>query len=203
MKKIYLVRHGETDWNRQMRFQGQRDIPLNENGKNQARLLSEYLSTKNFTAIFASPLSRAWETAKIIAGKHSLTPEAVEGLQEMHFGNWEGKIYKEMNETDRLVMEQWFSDPVSNHIPGGESLKQFQKRIQHHYDLLLDNHPAGNLVVITHGGAIKIIVAGILEIPLSKISRLRLLTASLTVILYDSWNNPYLELFNGTGHLQS
>ena len=185
-----------------MRFQGRKDIPLNDQGKNQARLLSEYLSRENFIAVYSSPLSRAWETAKIIAAKHNLTPNAVTGMVELHYGNWEGKNYKDLNATERNRLEQWFSDPVLYTIPGGESLRQFQKRIQHHYDILLDNHREGSLAIVTHGGAIKILVAGILEVPLSRISRLRLVTASLTIILYDDWGNPYLELFNGAGHLQ-
>ena len=184
-------------------FQGREDIPLNNKGRNQARRLSEYLNKENFSAIFSSPLSRAWETAKIIAVNHNLTPDTVEGLAEIHFGNWEGKTFEEMNDADRTALDKWFSDPVLHSIPGGESLQQFQERIQHHYDKLLDNHQEGNLAVVTHAGAIKILVAGILEIPLSRVSRLRLVPASLTIILYDDWGNPYLELFNGDGHLQN
>lgn len=202
MKRVFLVRHGETDWNRQMRIQGRENIPLNNEGRAQAQGISRYLSKKNVAAVFSSPLSRAQETANIIAVEHGLTPAVVDGLAEINFGNLAGKTYAEMDESDRAVMAQWLSDPAQNAIPGGESLQQFQQRLEACYQKLLDNHPAGNLVVVTHAGAIKVLVAGVLEIPLSRITRLRLVTASLTVILYDDWGNPYLELFNGAGHLQ-
>ncbi len=203
MKKIFLVRHGETDWNLQMRFQGKEDIPLNNKGREQARRLSRYLSKENISAVFSSPLSRAWETAKIIADEHNLTSDAVDDLVEINFGNWEGKAYQEMDEPDRAALAQWLLDPALHSIPGGESLQQFQQRLENCYKELLDNHvTTGNMAVVTHAGAIKVLVAGILEIPLARITRLRLVPASLTIILYDDWGNPYLELFNDACYLQ-
>lgn len=202
MKRIFLVRHGETDWNLQKRFQGKENIPLNNKGREQARRLSRYLSQKNISAVFSSPLSRAWETAKIIAFEHNLTPAAVDDLAEINFGSWEGKVYQEMDEPDRAALAQWLLNPALHSIPGGESLQQFQQKLQNCYKKLLDNHVDGNLAIVTHGGAIKVLVAEILEIPLARITRLRLVPASLTIILYDDWGNPYLELFNDSCYLQ-
>lgn len=203
MKRIFLVRHGQTDWNRQMRVQGREDIPLNDRGREQARRLARHLSQKNFSAIFASPLSRARETAEIIAANHNLTPEIASGLAEIDFGDWEGKIYEEMDEHERAAVTQWLSNPTLRSIPGGESLQQFKKRLESCYEEILDNHAGGNMAIVTHAGAIKVLVAGILEAPLARIPRLRLMTASFSIILYDDWGNPYLELFNGTCHLST
>ncbi|NMB35578.1 MAG: histidine phosphatase family protein [Firmicutes bacterium] len=203
MKRIFLVRHGETDWNRQMRVQGREDVPLNDRGREQARRLSRRLGRKSISAIFSSPLSRARETAEIIAANHNLIPETVSGLAEIDFGDWEGKIYGEMDERERAAVTQWLSDPTLHSIPGGETLQQFQKRLEDCYKKLLDNHAAGNMAIVTHAGAIKVLVAGIMEASLAKIPRLRLMTASLSIILYDDWGNPYLELFNDTCHLST
>ncbi len=196
-----MVRHGETDWNRQLRIQGKENIPLNKKGREQAQKISRYLSPTNFSAIFSSPLARAWETSQIIAAEHSLIPAAVDDLAEVDFGNLEGKTYGEMNEPERAKMEQWLSNPGLNAIPGGESLEEFRQRAESCYKKILDNHSDGNLVIVTHAGTIRVLVAGMLGVPLANITRLKLEPTSLTIILYDDWKNPYLELFNGAYHL--
>lgn len=185
-----------------MRIQGKEDIPLNDKGREQARRLSRHLSQNKFSAIVSSPLARAWETAKIIAAAHKLTPIAVNNLIEIDFGSLEGKTYEEMDEPERTAMTQWLSNPKSHSIPGGESLLQFRQRLEDGYNEILDNHSSGNLIIVSHAGAIRVLVAGILEIPLAKITRLKVTTASLTIILYDDWGNPYLELFNDVCYLR-
>jgi alpha-ribazole phosphatase len=201
MQKVFLVRHGETNWNLEMRFQGRGNISLNETGRNQARLLSRRLSNEKFSEVFSSPLLRARETAEIIAAVHGLTPRLVDGLREIFFGDWEGKIYTEMDEKDRNAVDLWMLNPETGTIPGGESFEQFRERTLRSYEELLSTDHERNFLIVTHAGAIKVLVAGILDIPFSRITRLKLSPSSLTTILYDDWRNPYLDLFNDICHL--
>jgi alpha-ribazole phosphatase len=206
MKKIFLIRHGQTDWNIEMRFQGREDVPLNAEGRRQANLLSCYLEQEKFAAIFTSPLSRAVETAEIIAAKHGLIPHPVDGLKEIDFGKWEGLTYDDMDEDGKAHLSRWFLNPDSNPPPGGESFIQFRERICQCYQQILkmvpEVEPETNIGIVTHAGAIKALVANILQIPWEMIARLKISQNSVTIILYDDWDNPYLELFNDTNHLK-
>ncbi|NMB41541.1 MAG: histidine phosphatase family protein [Firmicutes bacterium] len=202
MQKVFLVRHGETNWNLQMRFQGKENIPLNETGKNQAQLVSQRLSSEKFSEVFSSPLLRTLETAKNIAFARDLKPQPVEGLSEIYFGNWEGKVYTEMNEKEQKHVDQWMINPENSVIPNGEQFEDFKDRVLKSYEeLLAADERKENFVIVTHAGAIKVLVAGILGMPFSKINRLRLSPASLTTILYDDWKNAYLDVYNDTCHL--
>lgn len=202
MQKIFLVRHGETKWNLEMRFQGRENIALNENGIKQAGLLSQRLKNEKVRAVYSSPLSRAWETAKIIAVSHGLSPCAVEGLSEISFGSWEGKTYLEMDETEKDAVVRWMNNPEAVTISGGETFKQFRERVLKSYNEVINNNRKENFIIVTHGGVIKVLVAAILHIPFSHLGRLKLSLCSLTAILYDDYGNPYLDLFNDICHLQ-
>ncbi len=202
MQKIYLIRHGETDWNLEKRFQGRENVPLNGKGKKQAQLLARRLKEKELTAVYSSPLSRARETAEIIGAVHGLTPCIVEKLGEISFGSLEGKKYTELNENERKIIDRWMVDPETVSIPRGETFKQFRERILESYNELLNVEQEGDLAIVTHGGAIKVLVADILKVPFSRFAALILFPGSLTTILYDNRRNSYLELFNDVCHLQ-
>jgi len=92
-------------------------------------------------------------------------------------------------------------NPETGTIPGGESFEQFRERTLRSYEELLSTDHERNFLIVTHAGAIKVLVAGILDIPFSRITRLKLSPSSLTTILYDDWRNPYLDLFNDICHL--
>ncbi len=201
MRKVFLVRHGETDWNVKMRFQGREDVPLNELGISEARLLSRCLKDARLEAVFSSPLLRARKTAEIVAFRHGFVPRVVVGLQEIDFGKWEGLTYDDLDEVEKERLSLWLNNPTGHDIPGGEPFRDFWDRIWSTYDCLLQKTD-GNIAVVTHAGAIKVLVAGILKMPLSMVIRLKLSPGSLTTILYDSWGNPYLESFNDTCHLR-
>ncbi|MEW5922083.1 MAG: histidine phosphatase family protein [Bacillota bacterium] len=200
MQKVYLIRHGETEWNRQLRYQGQRDISLNEEGRRQAMLIADYLSQENIEAVFSSPLLRARETAAQIAAKHGLGIHLEECLLEIDFGEWEGRLYTDFEEEQRLIAERWFINPESVSIPGGELYPAFRERVLAGYQRILHGNNKSK-VLVTHAGVIRVIVSAVLEMPANILARLRLSPASLTILLYDDWGNPYLELLNGASHL--
>ncbi|HEY4153209.1 MAG TPA: histidine phosphatase family protein [Pseudolysinimonas sp.] len=146
MTDLYLVRHGETDWNRQRRIQGLTDIPLNETGRAQARATGMLLTRRRWDAIFSSPLDRARETASIIAAEVGLAePTLVDALVERNYGQAEGM--------DWLQVETRF--PHGTVVPGRESREQVGARVIPALMELAANRPGEALLVVSHGGAIR------------------------------------------------
>ncbi len=200
MQKIYLVRHGETNWNQELRYQGQRDIPLNEEGYRQAKCISDFLAREEIETVYSSPLSRALKTATLIAEKHDLELCVEHGLMEIDFGEWEGRSYNELKKEEQDFAQRWFYSPDTITIPGGESYSDFKERVLKGYGRI--RRVEKNIAIVTHAGVIRVIVATLLDMPAANIARLKLSPASLTVLLYDDWQNPYLELYNDCCYLK-
>jgi broad specificity phosphatase PhoE len=149
MTDLYLVRHGETDWNRQRRIQGLTDIPLNETGRAQARATGMLLTRRRWDAIFSSPLDRARETASIIASEVGLAePTLVDALVERNYGQAEGM--------DWLQVETRF--PHGTVVPGRESREQVGARVIPALMELAAERPGDALLVVSHGGAIRAVL---------------------------------------------
>ncbi len=153
---ILFVRHGETDWNRAMRFQGQKDIPLNALGRRQAarngRVLASLVKTGEWHWV-ASPLGRTRETYEIVRDTSGVTGiEAVfdERLREISFGDWEGMTADEIEETDPAGNQARHADKWGHSIPGGESYAQLATRV----GLWLAD-VSGPTVAISHGGVMR------------------------------------------------
>jgi uncharacterized phosphatase len=151
--RIALVRHGQTDWNRTRRIQGATDIPLNRVGRRQARDAGDRLADGGWDAVYSSPLSRAAETAEIIAGSLGLpAPVAVAGLAERGYGLAEGLTGSE-------VRERFRGAPV----PGREPTDSVLARALEGLDDLAERHPDGGIVVVSHGGVIGALVRWLTE----------------------------------------
>jgi broad specificity phosphatase PhoE len=147
--ELYLVRHGETDWNRRHRVQGLTDIPLNATGRKQARAAGELLSRRTWDGIYTSPLSRATETATIIAGETGLgSPRPVDALVERNYGEAEGLNFAEI---DRRY-------PNRSEVPGQESREAVVARVVPALRELVATHPGESLIVVSHGGAIRAVL---------------------------------------------
>src|SRR5271157_1816710 len=121
MTSIYLVRHGQTAWNKEEVFRGRTDIPLNETGLREAGLAGEYFKGLELHAIYSSPLTRAFQTAQQIARFHPLEVRPLDGLIDMSFGSWEGRSLREVEERDEAHFRQWREQPHLVKIPGGET----------------------------------------------------------------------------------
>ena len=146
MTELYLVRHGETDWNRQRRIQGLTDIPLNDTGREQARATGVLLARRRWDAVFASPLIRARETASIIASELALPdPTLVDALVERNYGAAEG--------LDWMQVESRFPRGIS--VPGRESREQVGARVVPALIALAEQFSGQSLVIVSHGGAIR------------------------------------------------
>jgi len=152
---IVLVRHGETDWNRESRFQGHADTPLNEDGRSQAQELAKLLVAEPVTALYTSPLRRASETAEILAATLDVEARALEALREIDVGAWEGLTIDEVRERypERLD-EDWRSG-----WEDGETYDELERRVVPALVELGSRHDGGHVVGVTHAGPIRAAIA--------------------------------------------
>ncbi len=144
MTEILLARHGETDWNREGRFQGHADPPLNEAGRAQARALAERLAEVELDAIYSSDLRRARETAEIVAAAKGLTVTTDPGLREVDVGSWSGLTRGEI--ADR------FPDAEQH---DGESAEEHLARVLAAVDRIARAHTGGRILIVSHGGSLR------------------------------------------------
>lgn len=201
-QKLFLIRHGETEWNSAFRFQGQTDVPLGDTGRRQARLLAERLKTINFDNIYSSPLSRALETASIIKERASRVSSIVrsDGLSEMCFGNWEGLTLAEVQKNDPARFLSWREDPSSVSPPGGESFDDLVSRAENALNSILLDEP-GNVLIVCHGGTIRAVLVALVGIPPAAVWKVRVDNCSLTAIDLNP-ERAMLRFSNDTAHLR-
>ncbi len=199
--RLYLVRHGETEWNKSLKYQGHRDIPLSEEGRAQAGKIALRLSTEKFNAVYASDLSRAMQTAQIISAFHGLEVKALPELRETNFGLWEGLTYSEIDQQFHDVMKGWRSNPRDTKIPEGESLGEVADRCWAGLNKIIDENPGGNVLVVAHGGIIRIAVATVLGMNLNEYWKIKQDNVSLNIIEFYSKDRAIVCLLNDTNHL--
>jgi broad specificity phosphatase PhoE len=201
MTSIYLVRHGQTAWNKEEIFRGRTDIPLDEIGLRQAELTGEYLKEVEIHAIYSSPLSRAWQTAQKIAQFHNLNVLPLEGIIDMSFGKWEGRAHQEIKETDCETYRQWREEPHLVRLPGGESLNDVRIRAMAALEEVIQNHPGKNLVLVSHRVINKILLCAILGLDNSHFWQITQDPTAINLIRYR--NGKYiLSLVNEICHLK-
>jgi broad specificity phosphatase PhoE len=185
-RRLWLVRHGLTAWNTQQRFCGHTDIPLSARGRVQARWLARQLQNEAIATVFTSDLARARETAEIIASQRAqAVPVQVSAAwREMDFGAWEGLTYAAVAEQFKDQLG-FFSDPEQCSPSGGESLAQVLQRIQDELAAITCSSGSpleGDVVIVSHGGPLRILLCSILEMPFARQWQLRLDPGSLSAI---------------------
>ncbi len=193
----YLVRHGETAWNRDGRIQGHADVGLNEHGRQQMCALAKRLAGCDLAAVYASDLSRAVESAQILVESHSIPVETDPGLREFSYGEWEGLTLEEAearNPEDyacRMAL-----DANAFAAPGGEVTRQLLHRVRRFNERVAARHePSENVLVVAHGGSIRALLVCLLGLPDDRFWRFRIDCGSLSVVS----NHPggrVLELWN-------
>lgn len=155
--RIIAIRHGETAWNVDTRIQGQLDIPLNENGRWQARRLAAALEGETAAAVYTSDLARASETARFVAGVLGRQAVAHQGLRERAFGMFEGRTFAEIDATWPEDAMRWRKRDTGFAPPGGESLEQLHDRVAATAHELAARHPGEQVVFVAHGGVLDIL----------------------------------------------
>jgi broad specificity phosphatase PhoE len=166
---FWLVRHGQTDWNVQGRFQGQADPPLNEIGLSEARALAGQLAGQHFDALYSSDLLRARQTAEIIASATGLEIRIEPCLREINQGEWEGMLFEDIQASHPQIKESRKNASLTFRPPGGESLQEVISRVLPVYDEIAIKHPDGKVMVVSHGVTLAIALSKAQKIPLSRV----------------------------------
>jgi broad specificity phosphatase PhoE len=149
MTRILLARHGETDWNREHRWQGQSDTPLNDTGRKQARALAEELAGEPLDAVYSSDLIRAHETARVVAEQRGLDVVAIRDLRERSFGSLEGLTTDEIQARYPGIELPW-SD--------GETREAMAERVLGALKRIAETHPDAHVLVVSHGGPLRAVL---------------------------------------------
>lgn len=199
--KLFLTRHGQTDWNIARRYQGHSDTALNQIGIHQAEQLAKRLSTETIHAIYSSDLTRAANTAKAIAAFHQLEVHTDTCWRELSFGDWEGMTYEEMSAHSPDLFDAWMKDSLNVSTPNGETLTQLAERVTAAFHALKKNHKDQTVLVVSHSGALQTLIAFTLGVDLSRYWQFRVSQASLSeMTVYE--NSVVLNLFNDVSHLK-
>jgi len=195
-----MVRHGETEWNATRRYQGQQDIELNDKGREQAQKIAARLAKLKFDLIYSSDLKRAKECADLIAAPLGMKVETSSALRERCFGILEGKTRKEAE------VESWWAEFKESKgfvpPPGGETREKMRERVINFADEIASKNVGEMILLVTHGGVIRQIVAEIMQLPKEgkQSTRIRLDNCSLTIAQYDTDSKELLSM-NDISHL--
>jgi broad specificity phosphatase PhoE len=185
--RIYLARHGQTDWNVEGRMQGGTDIPLNATGRQQAAALKDHLKDVRFDAVYSSTLSRSRETAEIVRGQVPLT--SVAGLGERRFGKFEGLLSNAPDTGPEFQRRRW--DP-EDALDGGESWVAFIDRVRSALQTIRTRHPSGSILLVGHGGTNQAILQILLGLSLDDTRAITQENDELYLIELDATGAPRL-----------
>jgi broad specificity phosphatase PhoE len=205
--RLYIVRHGITAWNRELRMQGHTDVPLDVEGRRQAQRIGARLSAAPHApqAVWSSDLSRARETAAAIARALNLTVETTPLLRETMLGEWEGLTRAEIEARgDGELLANYIRDSHRFRPPGSETLEAVWERLQRAAALIRAAHPTGQVAVVGHGGSLRALLCAALDAPADSMRRLWLDNASLSIIEEmndDRGRYGRVTLINDTSHL--
>lgn len=168
---IYLIRHGKTIGCERKRYIGTTDLPLSNEGINEARLLKEYFASINIEKMYLSPLTRCVQTADIISEGRDIEKIIVDELKEIHMGHWEGKTFTYIKERYPVLYEKRGKHIDMFKPPGGESFYELQKRVVPVFENIVRT-TTGNIIIIAHAGVNRVILSKLLDFSLSEIFKL-------------------------------
>jgi broad specificity phosphatase PhoE len=201
MTFVYLVRHGQTAWNKEEIFRGRADVPLNERGLKEAELAAEYFRGKRVDAIYASPISRAIQTAEKIAGVLGLKVVPHSGITDMSFGDWEGRPIKEVEQSDPDRFRLWKEEPHLLKVPGGETLEEVRTRTTAALEEVIPSHAQGTVILVSHRVITKVLICAILGLDNSHFWQIDQDSTAINLIRYKHGKYA-LSLMNETCHLK-
>ncbi|MFP3866797.1 MAG: histidine phosphatase family protein [Desulfobacteraceae bacterium] len=162
MTQIILVRHGQTPWNKDKIFRGSKDIPLNDQGQEEARLAGEWLKDETIHAAYTSPLSRSRQTALTIAQHHNLEVQDLPGLSDLCYGDWEGLPLTEVKLKYADLYRQWETAPHTVRFPGGETLEEVGSRALAAAQDVIQRYPDQVVLLAAHRAVNKVLIAALI-----------------------------------------
>ncbi len=202
MTRLYLVRHGETTWNDEQRFQGHIDVPLNARGWRDAERLATRFADERVDAIYTSDLRRAFDTAEVIARELRKTKICEPRLREANMGELQGMVYAD-------VRARWFSDVptmpcyfVDDAPPGVECLRALQTRLLEAVNDLVVRHANETILIVNHGAGLRVLFCAWLNMPLEDYWKLQFDSASVSQVVLTE-RGAVVALLNDTAHLHN
>ena len=181
--RLLLVRHGETEWNRQGRYQGSVDVPLNATGRRQAKALAAQLSAEPIAAVYSSTLRRAYDTAVPIAAAHGLTVVRDPRLNEINQGLWEGLRPAEIVLRWAALHDQWEREPLTVRLPEGDTLEEVKARVLAALDDILFAWSGQTVCIVAHKVSLAIVKSYALGLPLVDALRVMPPNASIEAVV--------------------
>lgn len=182
MTEIVMVRHGETELNREGIFRGRLDVALNERGRLQAEWVAAALAGEPLDAVYTSPLRRAVDTATAVASAHGLSPIPDEAFNNIDLGAWQGRKKSEVEADEPALWDLWIRDPERLEIPGGETLARVRERATARARTLADLHGGGRFAVVSHRSVLKLLAGALLGFERDSFWRFYLDNAAYSVI---------------------
>lgn len=201
MTKLILVRHGLTKWNNDFRYQGHTDVPLTDEGHQQAERVARRLSEEQVDAVYASDLGRAAQTAQTIAAYHGQPVFLLPALREVNFGLWEGKTHQEVRREYAKNITDWFDRPAEMMIPQGETFQQVKERAYAAILEVVEKHKEKTIIVVSHGGTIRTILCAALELHLNKLWCFKQDNTAVNILEFYK-EKALVSLVNDTHHLR-
>jgi probable phosphoglycerate mutase len=184
--ELIMIRHGVTAWNKERRFQGQIDIPLDDEGLRQAQLLGQSMAGATLAAVYASDLTRARQTAEPLASAIGLPVVAEPGLRERHYGAFEGRTWDELQREHAADFARWRAREPDFSLPGGgETLLALHDRVEATMRALAARHPGSSVVAVTHGGVLDCAYRIATGLGMREPRQHDLLNASINRIIFD------------------
>jgi broad specificity phosphatase PhoE len=201
MTQIILVRHGQTPWNKDKIFRGTVDIPLNDTGREEARLAGEWLKAETIHAAYTSPLSRSRETAEAIARHHGLNVADLPGLGDLNYGDWQGLPLTEVKVKYADLYRQWETAPHTVRFPKGETLDEVRDRALAAVEEVVRRHPGQVVLLSAHRAVNKVLIAAFIGLDNSHFWRIGQDTTAINRFhrVGDVWE---IILVNDTCHLR-
>lgn len=203
--RLFIVRHGETQWNRDGRFQGQQDTDLTDHGLSQGDSVAAYLAGHPFEAVVSSPLKRAHITGKKIAAACNIGQVEIDGdLTEINHGDWEGLLSSDVRERWPRILELWHSTPHTVIMPGegGESLRSVQLRSIRAVENIAGRF-SKDVCVTAHDAVIKVLLCHFLNAPLSSFWSFQIANCSLTIAELREGYPPRVSLMGDAHYLDA
>jgi phosphoserine phosphatase len=180
---LYVARHGETEWNREGRYQGRRESSLTQTGIAQARVLAQALAAHPIARVIASPLRRCVDTARRLAALRGLNVETDDRLIEIAHGDWEGRLRVEIEQNEAATMRRWRAQPELVHFKGGESLDEVRSRWRSFIESL---GGGAELAVVTHDVLVRLAILDATRRPLSELWKPRVVNGGYAVLSLTS-----------------
>ncbi len=201
MTQIILVRHGQTPWNKDKIFRGSKDIPLNDQGREEARQAGEALKQEKIDAIYTSPLSRSRDTALAIAQHHGLPVQDHPGLSDLCYGEWEGLPLAEVKVKYADLYRQWETAPHMVRFPGGETLAELRGRALAAVQGIVACHPGQTVVLSAHRAVNKVLIAAFIGLDDSHFWRIGQDTTAINRFIWTGTTWQIMAI-NDTCHLK-